>query len=66
MKEWEIDLNYTTLENNQQVRENPETELNNSLSIYTKLHKELFIVAFKIHLPRIEELNQLKPDEQVF
>jgi hypothetical protein len=40
--------------------------LSNSLTICARLHKVSYILVFKIHLPQIEELDQLKTDEESF
>jgi hypothetical protein len=66
MIEWENDINYIALDNFPHVRENFERELNNFLTICTKLHKECFILTFKGHLALIGELGQPNSYDQVF
>jgi hypothetical protein len=66
MTDWEAKLNYIVLDNCQQAREKLEKELKNSLVICAKIHKVAIILTFKGHLPRIEDLGQLKSNEQVF
>jgi hypothetical protein len=66
MTNWEAELNYIALDNFQKTWENIEKELKNSLPICAKIHKAAIILTFKSHLPRIEEIDQLKSDEQVF
>jgi hypothetical protein len=62
---WKSELNYMDLANYQQAREKLEKDLNNSLSICTKIHKAVMILSIKCHLPHISELCQLNSDEHV-